>query len=171
MRSYHSYWPAAAVACCAPLLPLSAHRPTAAPTQRQVDSVATALRKLRTGFDTVLAVPPGVAPACRGQEIPLAHQPQHPGLSHADPLGPQADPDLPMPLAAKRRGRQDHPKLAEQRRLTQRRPRTVLARSDHSGRAGPAYLRSATGFTLRSASTPSASPRRLRQALSRFRVN
>jgi len=56
MTSYHSYWLAAAVACCAPLLPLSAQRPTATPTQRQVDSLAMELRRLQARFDSVLIV-------------------------------------------------------------------------------------------------------------------
>jgi hypothetical protein len=55
MKSHAQRWLIAAAALCFPVVPLAAQRPTLA-TQRQVDSLATELRRVQARLDSVLAL-------------------------------------------------------------------------------------------------------------------
>src|SRR5581483_7049443 len=63
-----------------------------------------------------------------GQQASLPHQPKDPGLGRANPLHAKARPDLAVPFAQKRRGREHLPDVAGQRLVRVRRLRPSLGR-------------------------------------------
>src|SRR5215217_5057003 len=55
-----------------------------------------------------------------GEEVVLAHEPQHPALGRANASHAQPGPDLPVTLAVKRAGDQDRADRVDQRRIRHR---------------------------------------------------